>query len=156
MFNLNFKRLYTFVPRVLRSPITKAYIEVMLFPIHDLYIRFMNKRLSFNYRIDHTPQVWSLEKVLNDRFDNEQRRITITDGERSTFTSIYRKEENAPKFLGTIYITGSESIGNSVDFIVNVPSNGTGIFLSNTLRNSMIAVLNYYKLASKTYRIVAK
>ncbi|MDB0600055.1 hypothetical protein PL373_09660 [Tenacibaculum maritimum] len=72
----------------------------------------------------------------------------------SQLTSIYTHEEDKPVYLGTKYIYTREELKfKDVDFVVILPSS---MLLSKEEVIRMKSLINYYKLASKTYRIINK
>lgn len=117
------------LPILLRKPRLIAFIEVCISEIDAMYMRFLSWRYDNLYRLSITPQVYSLEKALNDRFDYSLRRIYITKGIHYPMSYIFTQDESLDEYIGTgsednnMYIyTRSESGGNSVSFIINVPS----------------------------------
>lgn len=140
------------LPTFKRKPKIRAYLLAWLMPISNLYTAFMKFRKDTLYKINHNGQVVYLQKVLNDRFDNTLRRIYITDGIINEPTFIYKHVEDRPVYLGTRYIYSREELQfRDVDFIVVLPYD---MVLSDEELIRMKSLLNYYKLASKTYRII--
>ena len=97
-----------------------------------------------------------LEKMLNEYFNvpgyNNQNHentkiVFIDDAPKPPIKYIYLNQEIPPKeylYLGTKYLTGNEDY---FDFIVHIPS--SYVFVEAKLR----AMIDYYKLAGKKYRI---
>jgi hypothetical protein len=97
-----------------------------------------------------------LEKMLNEYFNvpgyNNQNHentkvVFIDDAPKPPTKYIYLNQEIPPKeylYLGTKYLTGNEDY---FDFIVHIPS--SYVFIEAKLR----AMIDYYKLAGKKYRI---
>ncbi|WPC13622.1 hypothetical protein LEQ04_08415 [Riemerella anatipestifer] len=110
-------------------------------------------RFNFNrnenlYNLQHNGQVCYLRKVLNDRFDVSQRRILIVDGNRYRRPYIYTDGEQKSKYLGIMYLRDDADYADTgVDFIVLVPA---GLSYNNY---EMQALVDFYKLASKRYKI---
>lgn len=153
MFQINFKSLsFSIIPPFMRFHPLVSYCECYLYAIHTVYIKLLSFRDSIAYRNYHTSQVWALEKALNDRFDSDNRGISIEDGERLSFVPLYRKQDNNPKYLGKIYIVGSESNNNGIDFVIKIPSSNP-VHRNVSVRRALEQVTNYYKLPSKTYKI---
>lgn len=143
------------LPVRLRFPVLSAYADAVAQPAADIYASFAASRDATLYRLSITPQTCYLEKALNDRFDNQQRRIYITDGARRNNLYIYTREENFPVYINErgndapkyIY-QRSESIETTgYNFIVNV----TKEISFNT--DEMRALLDRHKLAGKIYNI---
>ncbi|MFL0104985.1 hypothetical protein [Tenacibaculum maritimum] len=142
------------LPTFKRTAKIKAYLKALLAPIVNLYTDFINFRKDIIYKIKHNGQVVYLQKALNDRFDSVQRRIYITDGIINEPTYIYTHEEDKPVYLGTKYIYTREELKfKDVDFVVILPSS---MLLSKEETIRMKSLINYYKLASKTYKIINK
>ena len=149
-FNVHWKKLAILLtPTFLRSELMKSWIELLMEGINDIHYQWLQFRKSNIYILAHNSQVCYLRGALNDRFDNEQRRIQIIDGNKYTRKYIYTDEEQKPRFLGIIYIHGDEDYSDTgVDFIVQVPND----IIFNI--NEMKGLIDFYKLASKRYKIV--
>lgn len=149
---INFKKLVSMlVPQKLRTALV-PYLEAIVFQIHVLYVTFLGKVQSYLYRMNHNGQVWSLVKLLNDRFDITQS-IYIIDAEKGIKNYIFKGSENMVTWIDTeLYIIGTESMEYSYDFIIVVPHTNL-IWQSRALMNQFVTVVNYYKLAGKRYRI---
>jgi len=149
-FNVHWKKLAVLLtPTFLRSELMKSWIELLMEGINDIHYQWLQFRKSNIYILAHNSQVCYLRGALNDRFDNEQRRIQIIDGNKYQRKYIYTDEEQKPRFLGIIYIHGDEDYSDTgVDFIVEVPND----IIFNI--NEMKGLIDFYKLASKRYKIV--
>ena len=89
-----------------------------------------------------------MRKALNDRFDITERRIRIVDGNRYQRQYIYTRGEQKPKYLDTIYLYDRADYGDTgVDFIVLIPR---GLRYN---KFEMESLIDFYKLASKRYKI---
>ena len=114
--------------------------------IHNEWLQFRSDNL---YKLAHNSQICYLRKALNDRFDPSLRRIEISSGNAFTRQYIYTDGEQKPKWLGTMYLHGDEDYEDTgVDFIVKVP---TDLVFSIY---AMTALVDFYKLASKRYKII--
>ena len=120
----------------------------MVSPLEQVLDWFTNSRRDNLYNLDHNSQKCYLRAVLNDRFDISSRRIRIEDGNKYKRQYIYTDGEQKPKFLGTMFLYDDADYSDTgVDFIVLVPSD----LQYNTYE--MQALLDFYKLASKRYKI---
>lgn len=155
VFDIDYKRLVRLLtPNLLRQSIVFAFLDAMIKPIKSLHYLFILNRSANSYRLGITPQVCYLEKMLNDRFDNRHRRIYIIDGTFYESTYLYTNSENINLYAFTeeenkdlYFLTADETGSKDVDFIVFVP-------LSLDFNEpEMKALLEIYKLASKTYAI---
>lgn len=132
----------------LRKPIAGSFLSLISDEISDLNNTFNINRTANITKITHNSQVCKLRKILNDTFD-DQRRITIVDGVLKKPKYIYTDAEQKPKWLGEMVIYSSEETeGNGIDFTVIIPGE---------LKNYQIeikALIDFYKLAGKRYKIV--
>lgn len=149
-YNLNIKKfnIFLLIP-MLRNPILIKYLFSINNPLQDIHYNWLQFRKDNLYKLNHNSQVCYLRKALNDRFDPIQRRIIITGSHRYKQQYIYTKPENKTKYLGTMHLRmDSDFADNGADFLVLVPKE-----LLNNDNFEMKALINYYKLASKRYRI---
>ena len=123
----------------------------MHFPLIKVVDDFNFNRNQNLYNLAHNGQVCYLRKALNDRFDIAQRRIKIIDGNKYKREYIYTDGEQKPRFLGTMYLRDDADYSDTgVDFIVLIPA---GL---NYNDYEMRALIDFYKLASKRYKIQTK
>lgn len=142
-FRIDYLKLVRLLlPFILRKPRIEAFVEACISPVDALYTHFLSFRYDNLYHLSITPQVYSLEKALNDRFDYTQRRIYITQGIRRELTYIYTQGENLDEYIGIdnenndMYLyAGSESGENSASFIINVLS---AIFFNEAEMRAMV------------------
>lgn len=148
-FNINWSRLAVLLtPTFLRSEVMNAWVSLLLSPVGDVYTWWLQFRGQNIYNLAHNSQKCYLRGALNDRFDNELRRIRIDDGNGFKRKYIYTDAEEKPKFLGTMYLyDDSDYEDTGVDFIVVVPAG----LIYNTYE--MKALIDFYRLASKRYKI---
>ncbi len=156
IYAVNWNKLVSWLlPSELFKPKMFAWCKALIAPISTLHGLFLAFRKQKNYELAITGQVCLLEKLLNDKFDTAQRRIYITDGEKTkrkyAFTAsefvplpTYTVAENKPLF---IYQDGEIST-TTYHFIVNVP---TILRFNNDV---MISLLNTFKLPSRKFNIV--
>lgn len=155
-YNVNWNKLISWLtPTALFKPKMFAWLKALVAPIGTLHTTFLQFRKQKLYELSITPQVYSLENLLNDKFDFIQRRIFITDGQPSkkkyayqqdefVVNHIYQDTENKPLYV----YQPSELTQPTVHFIVNVPS-------SLTFDNAvMISILSVFKLPSKKFDII--
>lgn len=155
IYDINFKKLVVWLlPKPIRKPVHVAWLMALLSPVVGLYNVLLAFRTSVLYFLSITPQVCRLQKLLNDRYDNDLRRIVIVDGKEYDPVFIYRKAENKPVWLFRksegkplwLY-TKAETGATAVDFIVLLP-----VFVVADL-NEMRGLIKRFKLASKTFKI---
>lgn len=148
-FNLNINRLTELLtPTFLRKEKFLAWLRVLHFPLIEIVDKFNFNRNENLYNLAHNGQVCYLRGALNDRFDPSGRRIKIADGNRYQRQYIYTRGEQKPKYLGKIYLYDRADYGDTgVDFIVLIPR---GLIYNEY---EMKALVDFYKLASKRYKI---
>lgn len=158
IYNVDWGKLARWLtPTVLRKNIFTAFLNALITPISLLHNSFMSYRSDVNYRLSITVQAVYLQKLLNDRFDIDQRRILVEKQQQYNALYLYLRDENKPLDLYTkaealplTLRTKSEINVYTVDFIVKVPF---GLHFS---KDEMQGVINApgNKLESKTYKIV--
>ena len=158
-YRVDFDRLIVMmIPKWYHKAIIVSYLKSLLTPIKTMSLRFNQKRSLDEYKIAHNGQVCYLRKVLNDSFDPTLRRIQIVDGNRYSPMYIYTDPEMKPKFLNTIHLR-DESVyqDTGIDFLVLLPKEVYDkqiTQIQNTTRfYDVEGVVDYYKLASKRYKI---
>ena len=130
------------------------YVKILVSPVIDLYTSFIAFRTLLIYKLTITPQVVYLEKMLNDRFDNAERRIYILDGLTFDPIYLYTEAELQTVYLYTeaeddpIYLYTEGEVGSfTFDFVVYVPNAITFNL------DEMIGLVRDFKLASKLFTI---
>jgi len=155
IYTVDWKKLAVLLLLVdLRTPKQKAWLYALTSPVVDLYNRFMAYRAFTNYQLTITPQRCYVQKAINDRFDNVNRRITIISPDKKQPLILYRKDENKPQKLYTkgeatqlVLYRKSETAQFTVNFIVVVPFNNTFNY------QEMEAFIKTYALPSRTFTI---
>jgi len=163
MYLVDWKRLVKLLlPTFLRKPVLEAFLQACITPIETIHAEFLEVKKEWDYRLNHDGKVWSLEEVLNDKFDKVKRRITIVDtifqddvyvGNRDNREQVYiALAPPVPPEGGeeeTMHIGSAPQYYQQADFIVNVP---TLVLLMNevSIRNTV----DMYKIAGKTYIII--
>lgn len=158
-FIINFGEwIIQILPIKLRKTRMTAWLLAQIKPIETLYAQFLRFRNESIYKIDHTPQVFSMVNVLNDNFDIALRRIRIIDGEYKSPTYFYEpQEDNSVHFYEPTesspihFYEPQELLLLGVDFVVILPQN-LGITFSEMTR--LRALIDFYRLPDKTYEII--
>lgn len=126
--NVNFQRLIKLsLPIDLRQPTILAWLNAVFNPIKENYLRFSLFKQSSFYIISHNSSIVLLQKMLNDKFDNEERRIFIYNVQRSDINRFYYQNENKEFGFynegnvqkGFYYIFQNQDL--SPDYVVNIP-----------------------------------
>lgn len=157
IYRIDFDKLVFYLtPTFLRRIKLYNWLRVIVSPIAALYSTFMSYRDVIRYRLNHNSQVCYLQAVLNDAFDNIDRRIIIKSGGFLQPLYVYTPPEERPVYIGKEYIyTTAQLEGGQSDFIVQFPIALKPVD-ATTLQgylNDIESVVNEYKLASKTYEI---
>ena len=134
-----------------RKPIHIAFVKVLASPFVLLLKNLRKSRSENIYKLQHDARVGKIEKVLNDKFDRIERRISIQDGERKKQNYSYFREENKPQ-LETPFTTyfPSEVAALSADFEICVPTE-VGLITSDLTR--LNTLVKYYADKDKQYII---
>lgn len=151
-FNVTWNRLAILLsPTFLRTEIMKSWLCLLVSPVADVHYWWLQFRKQNIYNLAHNSQKCYLRAALNDRFDMELRRIRIDDGNSFKRQYIYTDAEQKTKFLGTMFLyDDSDYADTGVDFIVVVPA---GLLYSIFEMKSLI---DFYRLASKRYKIITE
>lgn len=150
-FKVDYNKLaILLLPTFLRGQVMIGYLQALITPLVTIYDAWSVKRVTDIYKLNHNGQVCYLRKVLNDAFDPDQRRIKIGEGNQYERKYIYTSGEKQPKYLGRIYIRQSGDYADTgVDFRVVIP---IGFNLDQVI-HQMKALIDFYKLAGKRYKI---
>ena len=149
-YNVNISKLCVLLlPTLLRGPIRITFLFSLIKPLEIINYKWIQFREANIYKIKHTGQVCYLRKVLNDRIDPDKRRIIITGSHRYKQKYIYTDPEKKDKYLGTMYLRQDADFeDNGIDFIVLAPAE-----LLDENNYEMKALIDYYRLATKRYKI---
>lgn len=148
-YNLNFRTLVILLlPTFLRKPRFIAFLQTAIVPLSNLHTKFLQRQKEDHYKLDHTWQKCYLQKVLNDAFDVDLRRITIDEGDRYERKYIYTNAEKKPKYLGLIYLRRAEDFADTgYDFTVNMNGVRADWYDVN-------AMTRFYKLEGTRFNII--
>ena len=111
------------VPTFLREPKTLAWLNALTQPVKTLYSIFFSWKEQVVYDSQHEGSVVSLEKVLNDAFDPENRGIYILNAEVLDTSHLYDNEnqylyDNEDMYLLDPFVYN----GDGIDFTVHLPA----------------------------------
>lgn len=158
VFNINIdKYIVHLLPTKLRQPRIIHWLLCLIKPVKDLYNQFFQYRLNAIYKIEHTPQSYSMVNVFNDAFDFASRRIRIVDGIYKAPVYFYEPEETNPVHFyepienNPVYFYEPEELENfDVDFIILLPF---GLNLPPAEMIRLRALCDFYRSPDKTYLI---
>ena len=122
----------------------KALANILFNTINDWRIFSVNTRRSLSYNC----QIPQIQRLLNDYFDNNLRRIKVYDGTKRTPLIVYRNNENVGLIVPFVILYhASDYIVNP--FVIDV----SNVSLSDEQINQMEKLINTYKLCGKQYVI---
>lgn len=157
-FNLNIKKLAVLhLPTALRKAREIKFLFSLVKPLSRIHFDWLQVRNENIYKLNHNSQVCYLRKTLNDRFDPAERRIIIMDYQIYKQNYIYTQGENKPFKLGNssstdcgpMYLRPAYDYDlSTLNFIVKVPNE---LLVDNIYK--IKALIEYYKLANKKYKI---
>ena len=147
---INFNRLQLLLlPSFLRKGVLKAFCKAVSVGLQTSKTdtdRFFSEQ-SYHVRI--TPQLFSLEKMLNDKCDSYLRRIYISIPQPLPPFYFTTNADPGMKYFGDgEYFTGNRI--HTYDFVVYLPTE----IKSNDMTNYVTALLNRYKIITKTFKII--
>jgi len=179
-YRIDYKRLVMLLlPTFLRQGVLVGLVYSCVYPLDKLLNRLIRMRSDNVVVINRNGQVCHLRGLLNDELDPDERRIRIVDGDPSDCRYLYREDtfnsvdagvplmagqadtSSVDEYGNTLFVfnegnTGitlvdsSGAIGSSgYDFVVQVPMSLRGVLDQSRI----IALTNYFKLASKRYKI---
>lgn len=149
------KLILLLLPTFLRKPKIFSYLKALITPLsgsnESVYSRWSNMRKENIKKLSYNSQKCYLRGVLNDRYDPFERRITLNNTNKKPKDYIYTQAENLPVYLGTMWLEPEFNYeGSTVDFLVNVPQE-----IMNLKINELVATIEFYVLAGKSYQIIA-
>lgn len=155
IFNISFRRLAVwFLPTFLRKTKLISFVFVAIFPLEKMYIEFLKSRKQNLIKMNHNYQKFSVQKRLNDAFDQIERRIKIVSAVQYEGVYLYTEAEDDPYFSKTkwlrednpIYLRTEAELYSEYDFIVEIPN-------TNINQIQLKAEIDFYILPSKRYLI---
>jgi hypothetical protein len=149
--NLNFKRLLLLLtPTFLRNGVFKSFLNAISEAFKECKNSIDKYFAELNYHIRVTPQTFSLEKMLNDKCDPILRRIYIAHPE--PMPKFYFSQSGDPemKYFSNDTYFMFKNTGYTDDFYVYIPQE----IDSEDMRNYIKALLNKYKLLTKSFKII--
>lgn len=151
-YKIEYNRLgILLIPTFLRKQNMVAFAQALLRPIDTIYYWWSVWRADNIYKLEHTGQVCSLRKSLNDNFDPAFRRIYIGSGQEHEPIYIFTEAEEQDVWLENDPVwlyTDAETADSGLDFIVYVPKD---VYENQIYELS--AHTNFYKPGGKRYKI---
>jgi hypothetical protein len=158
-FEVNFHRLVVLLlPTFLRKDLILAMLQAMVAPVVTLYDQFMRNRSGNLYRLKANGQVCYLRRTLNDAFPDAGGNIRIYDGE-VIGEWLYAWDENYNSYNYYLPVTDEGVMLWDREAIV-ASKNYFNVAVPAALKNNpdnitqLKAIINTYKLLSKSYNII--
>ncbi len=162
IYNIDFTRLVVWlIPPRLRTQFWIDWGKALVSPIASLYNRWKLYYENVDYRLNITGQVCKLEAALNDSFDNDLRRIVITDTQDYEVTLIHTDAAQEPvkthlNGQGSYYDERIPVIHDDSAYAESIY--GFNVILPNVLNNDELnrlkSMLNTYKIQGMKYKIL--
>lgn len=155
-------------PAILLQPIQQKWLEVLLSQIQLLSDEFEEYKTAKLYELNFTGQAISLERLLNNKFDNTQRRITIgkpiieepyfyydnnTSGYDDEFHFLFRDGLTNPSLENWFLLPQSNTAQTKFDVLI--PQTLYNQLQNNNQLLQLIQLINKYKCVSTVPNIVA-
>jgi hypothetical protein len=149
MYNFNLKRLVlSILPVSLRSGNFKYFLFALNGQFKTVFLSFTSFRLKQLKNLTYSCQYPYLQKLLNNKFDNLQRRIKVSDGNFQEPILVYPQEDQIPLILPFIVYPAENY--NFPPFLVKIPA----AFQNNiNMLNQLKRYLNIYKFPGTKYTI---
>ena len=164
VYSINWNRFVALqVPSFLRKAKLLAYLNALIVAVAHLHVAFLAFRRQALYKVNHNSQICYLQAVLNDSFDNVQRRIVIRNAILREPVWFYEPEENKPVWFyeasdnkPVYFREENEFVGDGADFLVVMPIALQPIAEEDNtaLEIQIKGQIDYYKLFVKNYKIV--
>lgn len=138
------------LPTFLRKPVLFGYLRALISPIASLHYRWERLREGNLKKLSYNSQRCYLRGALNDIADPDLRRIYIDEVPFLNAPYLYQPAENLDYYLDIMWLDlDYTENGETADFIVYVP---VAVLTAKT--NEIIATLDFYKLAGKSYKLL--
>lgn len=150
------RMIYWVIPQEVPRPRLLEWARALCSGVGSVYaVLFRAYALNVERELQITPEVYVLERVLNDRYDPVQRRIYLEEGVRYPLNYLFLRAEQKPLGLYTraqsqpLHLgLRSESGLRSVSFRVRIPRDRLAAI------TEISAFVGKYRLATKTYSII--
>ncbi len=161
MYKIDFRILIQMlIPSLIKKPRLTALLVVLFFPFKLIWDKFTTFRKFTQLQLNCTGQVIYLERLLNLMFNNGNSGITIVDGSFTIRFYLSNKNEgfeavyftNKSEDIEAIYLQNKSDFFYDFDFLVQIP---TSINLTELDKNRLIAIVQKYAIAGKTFNIIS-
>jgi len=151
-YKIDFRRLVVFLSIILtRVKINIEYVFTLLNPVRRLHYQFSNHITETDKSLSYNSQYPNMQRLLNDMFDDVDRRIEVRDGDAVPRLLFYPNNERKPVMFGQHIFHPNGSWGHK-PFNVIVPEE----ILTTDIENQIRRILDEYKFAGTNYKIITK
>ena len=163
IFNIDFDRLVIWnLANFLRRTVRAVWLNIITVPVRQVYTQFLAFREKSLYKLAHNSQVVYLQKVLNDKFDNTDRRISIRNSNILEPVWHYDTQEQKPVYY---YKTGDKKpvyfrsqadfdrLNSDFEVIIPLALKPATQPEVDAFELQVRLLVDYYKLYSKKYII---
>jgi hypothetical protein len=148
IYNVDFKILaQLLLLTMLRRDSNNSLLNATIKPLELLHENFQAFRSDVTNKMSYNSQVFSIQKMLNDRFDNDSRRIRIAQTNVREPLMLYRREEEKPVVLGRKILYRRDVVGDSRSFTITLPA------ALQTNENRIRSNVDFYKLTTTNYTL---
>lgn len=154
MYKLNFRNLSSqLTPLHKRNSRLVLWFEVIMYPIKKVHSEFHQLYTEKKAELEYNCQIVYLQRLLNLKFNNGQEGIIVKNTGEAGMDYLDYSGRQKPYFIkysgaGSQYLNYASNSYTEVDFIVMIPKT------LNIDISMLKAVVNKYKLASKTFKIL--
>jgi len=151
------------LPILMRRPKTLAYLSALLSPFVTLYFDFVDFKDKAIYKTEHNAAITLLQKMLNDGYDDVERRIYINNAEITATQHYYDTDAGDPLEFYDVgegdpqWFFNQETFNvYGSDFTVFLPAGIRPILQADEERliTKIKADLDYYKMFGTKYTII--
>jgi len=151
MYNFNLlKHINDNLLATLRSNSVRQFFYVLLFPFISIHNLFIALRVQANTSLSYNMQYPSLQRLLNDRFDNNLRRIRVYDSSSALAINIDAIADDTNHIATPFNICDPWTITHS-GFTVELPNI---LYINQNIINQVTKLVNNYKFLSMHYQII--
>ena len=153
MYNFNLKRFISLLlPIILRKNIID-FLAVLLNGVKNIHLQFLVFRSQRLTDLSYNSQVFSLEKLLNDLYDNSLRRIKIYDGNYAEPIISYPQADEIALVTTFVVFPAINYIYSG--FVVQLPASFNPYLYGNMDRiNKIEKKVNTYKFVGTKHKII--
>lgn len=146
------------------KPLVRHLLLTVMAEIELLYEQCMATMAEWRYQVAHTAQTVHIEKVLNDQFDNAERRIYIDNVGFDEYVYLWPPEDENPHYLqqagavpdNPLYLLEADAGTINPDATIYVPLELKPVedLALETFEAEMRGLVDFYKTYGPTYQLL--